>query len=197
LVSAFTSRSYRALVLTGCSVDTTSALNVTIDAYPTKPVVTNISGSDSLESSVAGTSYVWRLNGSVISGASSQKYLSAASGVYTVEVGNSSGCKTMSDPFTYLRIGIVENTIAWNANIFPNPTISGKVTVELRNIMSEKADVKVYDMLGKEVMRSTIETNFNMANFEVDLSDNQTGIYFITVKAGNDSITRKVIFNKQ
>lgn len=196
IVTSITSRGYRALVLTGCLTDTTSAYNVTIDVYPAKPLITQVTGKDTLISSVTGTTYTWKLNGSAIS-ANTQRIFAPSSGNYTVEVGNATGCKTISDAFNFAKTGIEETPLQLFTSIYPNPTVSGIVNVSLQQINASKASVKVFDMLGKLVHEQDADVSNGKAIIEVDLSGNNTGIYFITVTAGQDYITRKVIFNKQ
>lgn len=51
-------------------------------------------------SNVNGNTFQWKNNGSNLSGAQSSSYVASSSGSYTVQVTNSSGCSTISNPTT-------------------------------------------------------------------------------------------------
>jgi len=91
--------------------------------------------------------------------------------------------------------GINESSVSVdNVTINPNPAIDF-VTINFKLDRSANVKVSVYNLLGKEVLsknygkltsgesRLTLNTDFN------------SGIYFITVQAGNERITKKVIIN--
>ena len=91
---------------TGCSVDATNTIDVTVNPTPTLPTV-NISGpttfceGDSVILSVAeNTSYTyqWENNNSLITGATSNTYKAVASDTYKLNISNSYGCVTMTSP---------------------------------------------------------------------------------------------------
>jgi hypothetical protein len=194
LVTGLTSRSYRALALTGCSTDTTSALTVTLDANPAKPLITQ--SNDSLVSSVAGSAYVWKLNGTTLAG-NTQKIAVTASGNYTVEVSNASGCKATSDAFNYIHPGMEEAGLAQFTSVYPNPTVTGEVNIALSNVNAQKANIRIMDMLGQVIDSKDVELSNGEAVIRMNISAAASGIYFVTVTAGNENITRRVVFNKQ
>lgn len=193
-VTALTTRSYRALVLTGCSTDTTAALSVTIDVYPTKPVIT--SSGDSLFSSVSGTAYVWKKDGTTIA-ANTQRILVTDNGNYTVEVSNASGCKSVSDPFNFVHTGIAVQQLAERTTVYPNPTATGQLHIALGNVHAQQATIRITDLLGKVIMQQEAALQNGSALVDLDISAAAPGIYLVTVSAGQQQVTRRVLFSKQ
>ncbi len=71
-----------------------------------------------------------------------------------------------------------------NIDIFPNPT-NGLLHIESNNLF-EILEVTLYNTLG-----TTIE--INPSNESIDLSDINTGIYFLSVKTSKGMITKKIV----
>jgi ELWxxDGT repeat protein len=77
--------------------------DITINAAPvasvTAPSGSFCSGGSLLLTSSTGTSYVWKKDGTTITGATAQTYSATTAGSYTVTVTNSNGCSATSAPF--------------------------------------------------------------------------------------------------
>ena len=71
-----------------------------------------------------------------------------------------------------------------NIDVFPNPT-NGLLHIESNNLF-EILEVTLYNALG-----TTIE--INPSNESIDLSDINTGIYFLSVKTSKGMITKKIV----
>ena len=78
-----------------------------------------------------------------------------------------------------------------NVQIYPNPT-SGIFTVALGLNRNNEMNLQVYNAIGQ-----LVETHYNSGAqnylYEIDLSDNPAGIYFVKVVVGDEVLTRKVI----
>jgi hypothetical protein len=79
-----------------------------------------------------------------------------------------------------------EPTIA-GLNIYPNPTSSGKIYVTTKNALDKK--IEIFDVLGKKVLETVTSSK------EINISALTPGVYFIKVKEGEASATRKLIIN--
>lgn len=195
VVTGLTNRAYRALVLTGCITDTTAALPVIMDKFPAKPIVTEVAGTDSLVCSETATTYEWRLNGNIIPGATGKVHVSTLSGTYTVQIGNTAGCKTLSDAFVHAQVGL-ENVFAnTTLHIYPNPTQDGRVMIDWNTLPVDKVKVIVMDMLGRVVMENEATVS-GSAGTSVNLSEHNGGIYFIVLSANGSSSSHKILYNK-
>jgi PKD repeat protein len=93
---------------TGCTVDATNTINVTVNPKPTLPTV-NISGSttfcdgSNVELSVTNNivyKYQWENNGATLAGDTTNTYTAQTSGVYSLKISSSNGCYTKTDNVT-------------------------------------------------------------------------------------------------
>lgn len=72
---------------------------------------------------------------------------------------------------------------------YPNPS-SGKFSIENLNQTGEPTEILVTDITGR-VVYQTITANSDKA--EIDLTDQQKGMYFVRVKSGEMMVNRKVV----
>jgi len=106
----------------GCASAVSNAIAVTYSAAPAAATVSTVTAGASailcgspaslaIKSSVAPvtgtTSLQWFLNGTAITGATTQNYTATAAGTYTVQVTNAAGCSVMSAGFV-----ITQGTVA-------------------------------------------------------------------------------------
>lgn len=140
------------------------------NAAPPQPTIT-LSGSDLVSTSAA--SYQWYLNGSPIAGATNQTYTPTQNGIYLVKTTDANACVYMYSA-NYIH-GVI-NSIGHNAIesqiiIYPNPS-NGMVHIQYHPNYSYQISVK--DINGKVLINEN-----NTA--DLDLSNLNNGIYFITV----------------
>ena len=75
-------------------------------------------------------------------------------------------------------------------NIFPNPA-DKELNVHIRLPEYRAIDIRFYNLIGKEIYHSksiyakSIQKRYNIASLK-------SGIYFITINAGEDSFTKKI-----
>ncbi|MDA9555749.1 T9SS type A sorting domain-containing protein [Pelobium sp.] len=155
---------------------------IIVSPSPAKPVIAQV--STSLNSSVTGSSYQWYLSSAPISGATAQTYTPTQNGLYVVEVKNSSGCSSFSDPFNYLSTSVREDARFKTFSFYPNP-----VTSSLYTDFSEQYNLEFYDSSGRKVLD---HTNLN-GKQETDLSLLNRGMYLMRVKSGDKTAVRKLI----
>jgi hypothetical protein len=74
-----------------------------------------------------------------------------------------------------------------NLNFYPNPVTNGKIYITSKNISSK--EITIYDVLGKLVLQTTLNTNSK----EVNVSALNSGVYIIKIKEGDATATRKLI----
>jgi len=79
----------------------------------------------------------------------------------------------------------VNDNIASNFKVYPNPA-SDFVTIETNNV--EISAVKIYDILGKNVLKQN-----ELTNNRLDVSNLRNGIYFLKIESNGNSITKKLI----
>lgn len=151
---------------------------------PAMPVIT--ASSTTLTATSAAT-YQWYVNGTLISGATSQTYTPVKSGKYIVRITDSKGCVyEYSNAVNFsVSTDITMNESGSSFNFYPNPT-SGIVTIEQSLLNEKNYEVHVFDALGK-----LMQLNKNAS--VIDLSAYQNGIYIIQVYNGIHHISSKRI----
>lgn len=86
-------------------------------------------------------------------------------------------------------VGITENEINTQINLYPNPTIN-KIYINT-SIIPEK--ITIADLTGKELLSQKPSSNSEIINIE----NLNSGVYFITLTINNRSYQRKIIVLKE
>ena len=164
-----------------------TGINFTDADFLTKPVITVV-GGDTLTSSLS-TGNQWYKNGSKISGATNQTYVITAGGNY---YDIPSSCGTSSDTIKS-SVGIEELSNNCYVMVYPNP-FRGTTNISLSLTKGSNVSLSVIDMLGQNVY----EMNYGVVDagshmYSLDGSKLQSGIYIINIKAGENTVTRKMI----
>lgn len=91
-------------------------------------------------------------------------------------------------PCTHIGINTYQNENS--ISVFPNPT-AGAFTVAVNLDKSADIKIKVINMVGQQLSTKTISNTLG-GNFELDLSNEPQGIYFVEVIANGNSTVKKV-----
>ncbi|MBI3510187.1 MAG: T9SS type A sorting domain-containing protein [Bacteroidetes bacterium] len=83
--------------------------------------------------------------------------------------------------------GIDQSNIFFTPVIFPNPSNGNFI---LQNNFTGKYDLSIFNSLGQEILRNE---NLNENNFEIDLSADEDGIYFIRITNRENIFSQKII----
>lgn len=100
------------------------------------------------------------------------------------------GSSDMTITFPSIAVSPVEEIVADNLLIYPNPT-TGKLTISLNNELI--TEIIVSDLFGKMVFRND---QLKLGIATLDLNDLPSGLYFVGVRSGTKSFLRKVIMDK-
>ena len=97
-----------------------------------------------------------------------------------------------NDPQAITSTDTKATPVMGTLNVFPSPT-RGNATLDLRDASNGPATVRIMDAFGKQFFA----WNTNITNGELresfDLGDVPTGVYFIRVQQGDNSITKAII----
>lgn len=76
--------------------------------------------------------------------------------------------------------------------IYPNP-FTNNTTVEIKSeIANPKSEIFIYDVQGNNVYQS----NSTSSNFQIDLSAQPDGVYFISIQTHEGSVNKKIVKSK-
>lgn len=78
-----------------------------------------------------------------------------------------------------------------NLAFYPNPN-KGKFTVSFNNESTKAIDITVKDLTGKVLYNTKIK-GLGAVNEQIDISNNSSGIYILTIAQGNKSLSKKLL----
>jgi hypothetical protein len=76
-----------------------------------------------------------------------------------------------------------------SVSLYPNPT-SNKATLSIKGL-NEKAEVFIYDIQGRELLRKEISAGEK--TIELNVKDFSKGVYNVRIINSNNNITKKLI----
>jgi hypothetical protein len=88
-------------------------------------------------------------------------------------------------------VGVEEENFIETLNVFPNPT-QGFFTLDLGTLDKKSVEISLYNILGEEILKTGTK-DFSANPPLLDISENQPGIYFITIKSRGDFRTSKIL----
>lgn len=94
--------------------------------------------------------------------------------------------------YTGHTTGINKNADENMLSVYPNPSV-GETEIAFNLKKAGNLTLKVYDMLSKEVLSQPAQAFAGLNKFKVDVSAYPAGIYYINVRAGEETFTTKLI----
>jgi hypothetical protein len=172
--------------VTGCEAYDTVDIRV---SPSTRPVITQV-GNVLISSE--GSSYVWRLGGNIIQGATGQVYTPLVTGAYTVTISNiSDGCTAESEPYLFIS-SVEDKLIADQIKIYPNPT-STIFEVQFPIVRNYGVKADLYDAIGKLVGTETLKSDGQVMRAEFNVSGLAKGVYTLKVQDGTAIYSHRVL----
>lgn len=195
---------YDVWVADTCSGDTSSyaPINVTTASGPL-PVAAIGSVSDTIIGNqfivyldAAGTSnatsYTWDFGNGVTGSGQMDTVVFLGNGTYTVVLTASNGCGSDTASYqVYVNIGLDENPLANNLNVFPNPA-NHKVNISFREVGSGDVQIRLRDAQGREVMFINDRMQSGVYSKDLDVSNLARGMYMVEVKSGGLTAHRRL-----
>ena len=157
---------------------------------PARPVVTanNTNPDAPVLTSSSSSGNQWFLNGTAITGATSQTHTVAAGGEYTVQVSVDDCTSQASAPVRFLVTAAMAEAAAPVMNIHPNPA-SDEIHIVWRSADTGERTILLYDMLGREVERRPM----NAEELTIDIRNLGGGAYLILGQDGTNRFQQRFI----
>ncbi|MEM6347695.1 MAG: T9SS type A sorting domain-containing protein [Bacteroidota bacterium] len=80
-------------------------------------------------------------------------------------------------------------TFPAEVQVYPNPS-NGVFFIEVQETDLMQVEFKVVNLIGKTVKQETIDANQRL---RIDLHDQPKGVYFVHLKAGNDTYMKRIV----
>ncbi len=179
----------------GCADEILQGQGVVVTVHDPMPIVTVI--QDEFQSSGGFISYQWFLNGdSILTNGNFQTYSATQSGNYYVQVTDQWGCVGQSSVIehTCVCVGIEENELNYNLNIFPNPT-NGVFTMNIGFELPVDMRLELTNILGQPVINVEDVKNTQNLRRDYNLNHLAQGVYIFTIRTGEQTIVRRVVKN--
>ncbi|MES2760619.1 MAG: M43 family zinc metalloprotease [Bacteroidota bacterium] len=87
--------------------------------------------------------------------------------------------------------GIEENVSNVQMEVYPNPT-NGELFVDITTVDQQDFTISVVNTLGQTV-KEIKQVQSNGGKIKIDLSDKNTGVYFVTVKSRSGSKVKRIV----
>ncbi|HEY4149431.1 MAG TPA: T9SS type A sorting domain-containing protein, partial [Chitinophagaceae bacterium] len=156
---------------------------------PTAPVITQV--GDSLVSSIA-TGIQWYLNGSIINGATSQKYKPVQSGNYQAGI-TAGSCTSYSNTLNVTATATVDvNGVAIGLTVAPNPS-SGVFNVSFAVTTRDDLKIDVMNMVGQTIYSQTYPGFIGTFNNSLNIGTVAAGVYILRIQHHNTWYLKKLL----
>ncbi|MDQ1267197.1 MAG: hypothetical protein QG635_2351 [Bacteroidota bacterium] len=157
---------------------------------PAKPTISLVNWTTLVSSEAF--SYQWYFNSKRITLANKQFYAFKDTGNYTVEISDSAGCKTMSDPY-YLASSVEDESDADNyLTIYPNPG-AGIYELLLKSGQQGIIELTISNIYGSKVYESANYSADEYFHSKLNLESVSNGVYFVTVRINGKLFKAKLI----
>ncbi|MEZ5083958.1 MAG: T9SS type A sorting domain-containing protein [Bacteroidales bacterium] len=92
----------------------------------------------------------------------------------------------------WLSTNTTEFIVSDKVSTYPNPA-TNVLNIQYSLIEDAEVSVGVYDLLGSKVMEEKLSAQSNqLQNTRMDVSTLDSGLYFVTISAGESKVTKKV-----
>lgn len=146
-----------------------------------------------------GYTYVWKKNGVVIAGETTNVYIATTVGNYRVTVTNASGCSKTSANTAVVATCRSEQPLIGDEEmqVFPNPA-SDIVNVHVAGLDTQApvAKIVIADLTGQQVI--ALDADIVDGEIDIELKTNElpSGVYLISVVGAEAQLTQQLVISK-
>jgi hypothetical protein len=174
---------------------TSQVTKVVVIPLPQEPMISLVKGNLTASSAY---SYQWLLNGRLINGAVNKEYTPVTTGYYTVLVGNSEGCVSVSKTYKLTQLPDGATTQPKDdkpvnsgdvITVYPNPS-QHVISISLDIDDDTPVEMTLITPMGKHI---AVPFTANQREGKMDLSNYTPGIYFLKVKTKDKVYFKRVL----
>lgn len=171
----------------GCKASV--SVEIAVSAVPAAPVLSIDANGKASVSGTSGASYVWLLDGQMITSTSQNTLNVSDSGNYEVVVFAAGGCASdTSNAVLYEPTGLQEDLDELVMNVYPNPN-SGVFTLEIEGWKAESARMTMMDMTGRLIYDQQIALPSGKIQKQLQLDQAANGMYILLLQ-GEHQVAR-------
>ncbi len=170
--SASEDGNYNVVISNACNAVASSTVDIHVLPLPQVPTISLV-GKNLVSSSNTGNQ--WYRNGIAIAGAVNDIYTPIQDGTFTVVVGDTNQCTSVSQPLTLTTVEIEESTSTAFYILFPNPA-ADVVYINYHVQSSSKNYFVIYCTEGKEVYREKLDAEKGLLS--ISTGQLASGLYF-------------------
>jgi len=89
--------------------------------------------------------------------------------------------------------GIAANISKPSFKTYPNPTTNGILTLDFGKQQIENAKIEIFNIIGNLIFAEEVS---QLSKYNVDLSSQPSGSYFLNVKSDAGNISKRIVINK-
>ncbi len=99
------------------------------------------------------------------------------------------------DEATLRKLKLENNSLKLQGlNYYPNPN-DGKFTLQFNAEANEPIDIRILDLSGKEVYSEHLDSPQGVYMKELDLTDQDSGVYMLQIRQGSKAVTKKILID--
>ncbi len=166
-------------VLTGQNANCSVADTVLVTVFPAPTVSINAIGP--LLTATNGVTFQWLLNGSPISGATSQSFTALTSGNYAVSITDANGCSAVSASIFIDVASAIGETLHLHFEVGPNPA-SEMIHLSASGLLDDRGEIQIVDLLGRILQQESVDVEGGRLGIQLNVSQLATGMYRIVLR---------------
>jgi hypothetical protein len=164
---------------------------VVVDPIPPTPIVTNT--GDTLRTN-ALTGNQWYYEGTLIQGATIQKYVATQDGYYW-DIVTINGCSSDASNHKLILVTDINSLLSDAINVYPVPN-DGHFNVSINTTSEKLFDFIVYNEFGLKIYEETNVEIIGSFQKTIDLRPVSNGVYTMIVEDSQNEVVKKIVVNK-
>jgi hypothetical protein len=189
-----TSGLHTVILQTSLGCDSTVNLNLSVEALPTTPSITQINDTLFCNVIISGATYNWYKAGVLVNSSLSPFYkLSSGEINFTLKVISQYNCESeISVPFNPMPTSIKSNKLDVSFSILPNPN-NGSFEINITSDKNTIYHLSIYNVAGQEISSEDVNIQKGKNNKLMHLTAIEKGMYFIMLTGKDGVLTQSII----